>query len=213
MKVACFFRPPCPPPQTKKKRGIKYSNEGTYNTYILSDYMWTCHFSINFFPKPLQKACIWLQRRYHRVGIWGSARAGLWSEMQPSPKKTINADVLAMPWPICLPRVYIPPNFQPKSSGSIFFLPPRSLGAKLRSSAFIDLPRQDMTVHRKSVGPSIVTIGVPWCPSPLHVTFWSHPILTVQDFHQWDEKACIAIHRCLLTALQMIRPTHASNCN
>ena len=52
------------------------------------------------------------------------------------------------------------------------------------------------------LGPSTVTMTMR-VPPPLHVTFfWSHPILTVQDFHQWDEKACVAIHRCLLTALQ-----------
>ena len=147
----------------------------------------------------------------------GAARARpvVWDATKS--QKMINADLLAMPWPICLPRRGVhTTQLSTKVIGmsSIFFLPPRSWAQSSECSGlrpsltshdkgFIYWPpRQHMTVQSQICW-AFNCDNDHGCPSPLHVTFfWSHPILTVQDFHQWDEKACVAIHRCLLTALQ-----------
>ena len=155
----------------------------------------------------------------------GAARARLVVWDATKSQKMINADLLAMPWPICLPRrVYIPPNFQPKSSGCRpSFFCHQGLGRRAQDAqvfglhwppttraSSIDLHDNIWQFIANLLGPSTVTMTMR-VPPPLHVTFfWSHPILTVQDFHQWDEKACVAIHRCFAHSIaKMI----ASNCN
>lgn len=118
----------------------------------------------------------------------GAARARpvVWDATKS--QKMINADLLAMPWPTCLSRrVYIPPNFQPKSSQCrpSFFchegLGHRAHDAQVfglhwppttRASS-IDLHDNIWQFNRKSVGPS--TDNDHGCPSPPPRNFFLVP--------------------------------------